>query len=50
MGFNVLFSWNSLRIGRSYWFEQFLVVVFFAFFVVCHFLRIDRLLLKIKLR
>lgn len=32
MGFNVLFSWNSLRIGRSSWFEQFLVVVFFAFF------------------
>ena len=32
MGFNVLFSWNSLRIGRSAWFEQFIVVVFLAFF------------------
>lgn len=32
MGFNVFFSWNSLRIGRSAWFEQFIVVVFLAFF------------------
>lgn len=32
MGFNVLFPWNSLRIGRSAWFEQFIVVVFLAFF------------------
>ena len=32
MGFNILFPWNSLRIGRSAWVEQFIVIVFFAFF------------------
>lgn len=32
MGFNVLFSWNSLRISRSFGVEQFIVIVFFVFF------------------